>query len=187
MRAVMLDVPAHLLAERTRLGLDRHDEMWEGELHMVPPAGNEHGRIQTGLVVILGPLAWAANLEIRSEVGLYDPAVPGQSSYRIPDLLVFDPAVGTERGVEGSAALAVEIASPGDESLAKLPFYERVGVQEYVIVDRITKALRYWVRAGDALVESDTATGVELSCLPVTLRSSDGALHVRTPNGTQRI
>ncbi|MBA3983821.1 MAG: hypothetical protein H0X61_09880 [Acidimicrobiia bacterium] len=36
MRAVMLDVPVALLAERQRLGHDLFDEMWEGELHMVP-------------------------------------------------------------------------------------------------------------------------------------------------------
>jgi hypothetical protein len=38
----MLDVPAALLAERQRLGLDLFDEMWEGELHMVPPPSAEH-------------------------------------------------------------------------------------------------------------------------------------------------
>jgi hypothetical protein len=33
----MLEVPQAMLDERQRLGLDGRDEMWDGELHMVPP------------------------------------------------------------------------------------------------------------------------------------------------------
>jgi len=49
----MLDVPSHLLAERRRLGLDLFDEMWEGELHMVPPPSEEHQRTGGRLSVAL--------------------------------------------------------------------------------------------------------------------------------------
>jgi hypothetical protein len=34
-RAVMLEVPQALLDERRAHGLDKSDEMWDGELHMV--------------------------------------------------------------------------------------------------------------------------------------------------------
>lgn len=42
MRAVMLDVPQALLEERRARGADRWDEMWEGELHMVPLPSEQH-------------------------------------------------------------------------------------------------------------------------------------------------
>ncbi|HET9253937.1 MAG TPA: Uma2 family endonuclease [Pseudonocardiaceae bacterium] len=36
MRAVLLEVPESMLAERRRLGLDGRDEVWDSVLHMVP-------------------------------------------------------------------------------------------------------------------------------------------------------
>ncbi|CAN5317877.1 hypothetical protein BH20ACT3_BH20ACT3_03080 [soil metagenome] len=71
MRAVMLDVPAALLAERRVLGHDRFDEMWEGELHMVPPPTEEHQRIGTLLVGAVLSDVKAAGLHIRYETGLF--------------------------------------------------------------------------------------------------------------------
>lgn len=49
MRAVMLEVPEYLLEERRRLGHDRWDEMWDGELHMLPPPHGDHGRLNDRL------------------------------------------------------------------------------------------------------------------------------------------
>ena len=37
MRALHFEVSEGELQERHRPGIDRWDEMWEGELHMVPP------------------------------------------------------------------------------------------------------------------------------------------------------
>ena len=92
-RAVMLDVPTRLLAERKRLGHDRFDEMWEGELHMVPPPSEEHQRIGSASVRLLVPLADDAGLHVRYETGLFDPSQPADESYRQPDLVVFDESV----------------------------------------------------------------------------------------------
>lgn len=39
MRAVLLEVPEGMLAERCQLGLDGRDEVWDGVLYMVPPPG----------------------------------------------------------------------------------------------------------------------------------------------------
>ena len=38
----------------------------------------------------------------------------------------------------------IEIASPDDESYAKLPFYREAGVGEVLIIDRDTCAVRHW-------------------------------------------
>ena len=44
-RAVVLEVDPQLLTDTlTPLGLDGRDEMWDGELHMVPPASGTHQR-----------------------------------------------------------------------------------------------------------------------------------------------
>jgi len=171
----MLDVPADLLAERRRLGHDRYDEMWEGELHMVPPPSEEHQRIGSRLVAALTPAADAAGLHLRHETGVFAPDVPNDESFRTPDLVLFDESVRSPRGVEGAARLVIEIRSPGDESFAKLPFYERMGVREFLVIDRDDKTIRHWLRQGDALIETPPAGdgNCRLAALDVTLRTDD--------------
>lgn len=186
MRVVILDAPEDLIAERHRLGHDRFDEVWEGEYHMVPFPTNEHQRVVQRLDLVLGALAEEAGLEHRFQFGLYDPEVPDHSSFRGPDVVLFRPEHATERGVEGRAELVIEVRSPGDESFAKLGFYERVGVQEFLIVDRDTKALHHWVRQNDRLVENDTPV-VALNAVPARLWTDGETLVVETAAGGHRI
>ncbi|MHB1583466.1 MAG: hypothetical protein ACYCU7_07800 [Acidimicrobiales bacterium] len=56
MRAVVPQVDERMLAERHRLGLDRHDEMWDGVLHVVPPASSRHQQLEAQLLVALEPV-----------------------------------------------------------------------------------------------------------------------------------
>jgi Uma2 family endonuclease len=180
MDAVIIGVPADLIAERQRLGLDRRDEVWDGEYHMVPPAALEHQRVVAYLLVALVPVAEAVGLCAIHEVGLIPPDEPGWHDFRVPDLVAFSPEVAEERGVVGAASLVVEIRSPGDESFEKLPFYERLGVGEVLIIDRDTKIVRRWVSDQDGLVESggDGAGRHALGCLPVELWNEGGTLVV---------
>ncbi len=135
-RAVMLEVPEHLLAERRRLGHDRFDEMWEGVLHMVPPPGSGHQTLSARLVAGLMPFADALGLVVMQDAGLFDPDVSDFTSFREPDVVVAHPDHISERGVEGKAVLAVEIRSPNDETYEKLDFYGRVGVVELLVIDQ---------------------------------------------------
>jgi Uma2 family endonuclease len=185
----MLDVPAGLLAERKRLGHDRFDEMWEGELHMVPPPSEEHQRVGGRLYALLLALADEAGLHVRYETGLFDPSYPADESYRQPDLVVFDEAVRSTRGVEGAARLVIEIRSPGDETFQKQPFWERVGVAEVVVIDRDDKSVRRWTRRGDVLVEVDPAPdgSHHLAALEVTLATDGGQLVVTSAGTDLRI
>jgi len=48
----------------------------------------------------------------------------------------------TRRGVEGPAELVVEVRSPGDETYDKLPFYERKGVRQVLVVARDALAVQ---------------------------------------------
>ena len=182
----MVEVPQALLAERRRLGIDRFDEMWEGVLHMVPPPSEEHQRIGTKLLVALEPLAEAAGLLMRYETGVFDPLAESSSNYRTPDLVVFDPSCRSDRGVEGGPALAIEIRSPGDETLEKLDFYARVGLAELLVVDRDDKTVRRWTLDRVTLVERlpDSDGRHRLDSLEVRLATRDQRIIVEAPTGT---
>ena len=134
MRAVILD--PQLLAERARLGLDERDEMWDGELHVVPPANGTHQRLGTDLMWVLRPLIEERGLEASYETGFFRAA----DDYRVPDWAVYRRDQASERGTEG-AELVVEIRSPGDESMAKISWYVAQGCREILVVDRDTLAV----------------------------------------------
>ena len=147
MRAVLLEVPDSLLAERHRTGADKFDEMWEGVLHMVPPPSQEHQAVALAVLRVLLPLAESRGLVGRYETGLFRPRVEGD--YRVPDQ-VYARAV-SRRGVEGDAALVVEILSPHDETYEKLDWYASVGVGEVVVVDPDTRAVELFGAAADRM------------------------------------
>lgn len=185
----LTDVDPELLAFREERGLDRFDEVWDGVLHMVPPPHDEHVQIGVRLIAFLFPLTEAAGLLLGYEEGLIPPEEPGWNNYRVPDLMVFRPAIRTHRGAEGAADLVIEIRSPGDESFEKLPFYEHLGTREALIIDRRTKAIRRWAHDGEQLVEFDPdARGRhQLTCLPVELWTAEEALHLQTLGTAIRI
>lgn len=189
MDPVIIDPPASVLAERERLGLDGRDEVWDGEYHMVPAANNEHQRLGGRVYAALLPVTDALGLELRYEVGLYAPLSTGLRNFRVPDLVVYRPGIGSARGVEGAASLVIEIRSPGDESFDKLPHYEQFGVDEVVIIDRDTKAVRRWVRIGGVFEElgGDPAGQHHLTSIPVALAADHGNLVLTTPATTTRI
>jgi Uma2 family endonuclease len=118
-----------LLERRRRLGQDRFDEVWEGVYVMNPAPSYEHQRLSQQLAELLGPLARAAGLE--AVVGGVN--LGNEESYRIPDASLHRP--GTAGTYVPSAAIVVEIVSPGDETYAKLPFYAAHHVDEVAIVD----------------------------------------------------
>lgn len=129
MRAVLLEVPQAMLDERRRLGLDGRDEVWNGVLHMVPPAGGPHQRLGTKLIRVLGLLAECRGLVPSYETGLFR----ASDDYRVPDQLYCRPEHESERGAEG-AELVVEIRSEGDETYDKIGFYAERNVREMLIV-----------------------------------------------------
>jgi Uma2 family endonuclease len=133
MPTLVLDPPPlaleQLLQERTRLDLDRHDEVWEGVLHVIPPASVAHERLISRLHRLLGPYADQAGLELTGAIGIG----AGKDNYRVPDLALLRP--GFQEQWNSTAALVVEVISPGDETWAKLPFYAAQRVDELLIVD----------------------------------------------------
>jgi Uma2 family endonuclease len=123
-----------LVERRRQLGLDHHDEMWEGVYHMAPAPNAPHSFAGYQLAVLLNDPAGAAGLYVGLEFNL-----GVQDDHRIPDL-----GVHRERPTGpwvATAALVVEIISPGDESWEKLPFYAAHDVDEMLIVDPATHSV----------------------------------------------
>ena len=173
-------VPAEMIAERQRLGLDIRDEVWDGVYHVVPPASEEHQRIGAELLVVLASLAREAGLAFRYETGLFDPTGPIERDYWVPDLMVFRPEYRVRAGIRGRVELVVEIRSPGDDSLLKVPYYSRVGVQELLIIERDTKEVRRWEEGTEGLAEVPAGEGGwhAVAALPMQIRGIGGRLEV---------
>jgi Uma2 family endonuclease len=135
MRTLVLDPPTvgleDLIERRRRIGADRHDEVWEGVLHMVPAPGYAHFLLDQQLAELLGPAARAAGLVSGGEFNLGH-----QNDFRVPDKGLHRPEDRSDW--QQTAALVVEIVSPGDESWEKLPFYAAHDVDEVLIVNPAT-------------------------------------------------
>jgi Uma2 family endonuclease len=133
------------------------------------------------LFAALLPLADAQGLEVRIQVALFDTAGWVPSGFETPDLMVFQPQLRRDWGVDGPALLVVEVASPGDDTYARLPFYSRIGVRELVIVDQERKLARCWRDGPDGLVEMAPGPDrwLALDSLPLRLRTATGRLHLR--------
>lgn len=178
-RAVMLEVPEHLLAERRRTGADKRDEVWAGVLHMVPTPGTSHQRIARQLLLVLVRIAERRGLEVLYETSVFDPP-EGVKDYRVPDLVIVDPAHVSKRGIEGIAEVAVEILSPNDESRDKLPFYARVGVREVWLFDPSTRTVEMYRSQGGAPTRVEpplrSVLGIDLETIGRTLRIRDGEI-----------
>jgi Uma2 family endonuclease len=177
MRALLLEVPQAMLDERRRLGHDKHDEMWDGVLHMVPPAGGPHQKRGSRLVSRLLRLAEPLGLDATYETGVFEPG--RNDNYRVPDNVVFRPSSFSERGVEGRAELVVELRSANDESYEKLPFYASMEVQEVLILDKSMVDLRHLVDGVYVPTEPDSDGWFAIRCVPMKLRgAADGQIEV---------
>lgn len=136
------------LARRRALGQDRFDEVWEGEYHVAPAPSGRHGRVDDELGLALGPLAKRAGLKGTTACNIGRPddfRVPDRAYFRSGGLEVWNP----------TAAIVVEVVSPGDESRLKFAFYHRAGIEEVLIVDPETRTVEWFVRGPEAFLPAD--------------------------------
>src|SRR5947209_2366741 len=139
MRTVIIDPPSDFLEERRRLGHDIRDEMWHGVVHVVPSPSTWHQHFAHRLGHVLFPLAETKGLLATHETMLCRPG--SDHDWRVPDLLYAPFEYASKRGIEGHAALVIEVRSPGDETYDKLPFYAAVGCREVLVIDQDTCAV----------------------------------------------
>lgn len=162
MKAVMPNVPDHILEWRRRTGADQWDEMWEGVLHMAPSPNREHQDLEGALEAWLR-LYWVPRSSGRvyhqinvSELGTWP------NNYRIPDLVLLTPSrfdIDCNEYFDGGPDIVVEIRSPDDEAYEKLPFYAKVGVQEVWIIDRDTRSPELYELVGVKLQAGEATKG----------------------------
>jgi len=130
-----------LLERRRRTGVDRRDEVWEGVYHMVPSPGAAHSLLVAQLAVLLAAYTRNSGLHTSVEFNL-----GVKDDFRIPDL-----GVHRERPHGtwiATAAIAVEILSPEDQTWDKLPFYARHDVEELLIVDPAHRSVHWLALCG---------------------------------------
>ncbi len=155
MKTVLLGEPplalVSLLAERKRLGLDTHDEVWNGDYHMAPAAQFEHGHLQLRLGALLDERARSLGFVVGAEFNLGH-----EQDFRVPDL-------GVHRGHPSgvwfdTAAIVVGVRSPDDETYEKFGFFFDHDVEEVLVVDLNDRSIRWFARADRAFVETNTST-----------------------------
>jgi Uma2 family endonuclease len=180
MKAVMPVVPPHILQWRKKTGADSWDEMWEGVLHMAPVPNRTHQDLQ-GAVYAWLRIHWALPRGFRVHPPI-NIASPGgwPNDYRIPDVVLLTPDrfhIDHDEYFEGAPTAVVEIRSPGDESLEKLPFYAKLGVPEVWIVDRDSKTPQIYVLSAGAYEDqaADVDGWLKSAATGVWLRAEAGS------------
>lgn len=169
MPTLLLDPPPAelraLLERRRKLGQDGKDEVWEGVLHVVPAPSHRHADIVQQLAVILDGPARAAGLQpTMAEFNLGH----SEEDFRVPDGGLHRP--GAAEMWHPTAALVVEILSPGDESWEKLSFYAAHRVDEVLIVDPEAHLIHWLALTEDAYNPIECSRLIELG--PVELAQS---------------
>ncbi len=147
MRVVVEDAAGtgveELIERRRRYGLDRNDEVWEGEYHMVPGPSGPQADVDAQLVALLWRRCQELGLHYTTATNIGLTA----KNYRVPDGAVFEAApLGT---FQSTALMVVEILSPGDATFDKFDFYASRGVQECLVVDPRARSVEvYFLPSG---------------------------------------
>ena len=175
-----------LIERRRASGADHHDEVWEGIYMMAPLPNSEHQEIVANLVSVLLEVVGGPGLgKVFPGVNLAGEREDWGQDYRVPDVAVFLPA-GPGKDCDthwrGGADFLVEVTSPGDRTMDKIPFYGRIGVRELLIVDRETWTLRLYANRQRQLHPAGQSTANS----PDTLSSTAVPVQFRLVPGEPR-
>ncbi len=153
-----LPVEVHdLIARRRALGLDTHDEVWNGEYHMNAAPNARHARVESQLHIALDQHVRAAGLFLVGPVNIGD----DEHDFRVPDLGVLH--VRTDEVWLDDAAIVIEVLSPHDESWLKFDHYGSFGVDEIFIVDPDAETVRIFARTADGFDETGQSDLLDLA------------------------
>jgi Uma2 family endonuclease len=133
---------AELIAQRQACGGDRYDEVWDGVYYMSPLARIGHQRIIMELGTLFNSLAKAMGGQCYPGANISNLKKNWKQNYRVPDVLVVlpgNPIQNLDTHFVGGPDFLVEVLSPGDQAIEKLPFYAEIGVREVLHVDTDTR------------------------------------------------
>ncbi len=151
-----------IIRQRQKQGIDLYDEVWEGVYVMPSLPSTAHQRLVSNLTVILYEVTVKAGIgEVFPGANVSDRRKGWKKNFRVPDVVVVlkdSQAVDCDSFLFGGPDFLVEIQSPGDDTLAKLPFYSQIRVQELLVIHRDTRALQLY-----------RFDGQELAAVPLTI------------------
>jgi Uma2 family endonuclease len=155
------DLTRELVKARQQREVDRYDEVWEG-VYVVPPlARNPHQDVATALSGILFNII---NLEDRGRVhagaNVSDRRDHWEHNYRCPDVVVVlkgGRAIDCGTHWLGGPDFVVEVESPREKAVRKLPFYSKIQVRELLIVHGETRQLQMYRHDGSQLVNVESS------------------------------
>ena len=140
-----------LIARRQALGLDKFDEVWEGDYHMAPAPHPRHGALLDELIAALRPAAEAHRLH-----GIGPCNLGTADNFRVPDYGYY--RVRPDEVFVPTMPIVVEVVSPGDETFEKFGHYHAFGVDELVLVVPDEQRVQLYERAADGFEEVARST-----------------------------
>lgn len=162
-------VVQELIRHRQKMGIDQHDEVWDGVYVVAPLANNPHQRLVFGYAAIMNEvIVKAGRGDVLPGANISDRRQKWEKSFRCPDVVVVllgGRAVDCGTHWLGGPDFLVEIQSPGDDTEEKLPFYSLLGVRELLIVHRDTRHLRLFRHDGDQLALVGSGDAAHLGAL----------------------
>ncbi len=154
-----------------KTGVDRYDEVWDGQYMMAPNASWDHQELASELHVILRMVAKELGGYAHQGDNVTDREKNWKENFRIPDVLVVLPGSKAKKfsaGLIGGPDFVVEVLSPGDRSIDKLPFYAKVGSREVLHLDQATKELTLFRLIDGQMVDIGTSNSAEFASSSVT-------------------
>lgn len=124
---------------------------------MPPAPNNDHQSMVGSFVALLkATLESPGQIQVFPGANVSDRRRGWKKNFRCPDVVVVltgGRAVDCGTHWLGGPDLLIEIQSPGDETLEKLPFYSSVGVRELLVVERDSRELTLYRHDGTSLLE----------------------------------
>lgn len=149
------ELARRIIRRRRRLGIDAHDEVWDGVYLMSPQPNIEHQELAFRLTLAFFQAIDAVGLgRALCGVSLSDRARGWTKNYRTPDVSVFlmgNPAKALKTHWQGGPDFAVEVLSKDDQARKKFDFYASIGTRELLLVDRQPWALELYRLDGGVL------------------------------------
>lgn len=188
-----------IIADRQARGVDRFDEVWEGQYMMAPNASWDHQDLAAEVAFILHQVAKELGGYCHQCDNVTDRDDDWTKNYRIPDVLVVLPGSKAKKfsgGLIGGPDFVVEILSPGDRSVDKLPFYAKVGSREVLHIDQSTKSLTLFRLSDGQMINVGSSTAADSAViasnvLPLSFQvlktqaPQDSVLEIRHADGAR--